>query len=153
MSRAEAAVFVERGIKDLSFFPEDPTVQIFDDVPLDSWAAKWVTVLWEDGYTAGCSITPPLYCPWQGNTRAEGSVFFLKMLYGSDFMPEQPTVQRFADVPLDMWYAKWVHAADDAGLLLPCETSPELMFCPDTPLTRDWSAYMMVQAKGGLPLE
>ncbi|MEJ2550273.1 MAG: SpoIID/LytB domain-containing protein [Anaerolineales bacterium] len=153
MSRAEAAVFVERGIKDLSFFPDDPTTQLFDDVPLDNWAAKWVTVLWEDGYTAGCSLTPPLYCPWQGNTRAEGSVFFLKMLFGRDFMPEQPTVQRFADVPIDMWYAKWVHAADDAGLLPPCEMSPELMFCPDIPLTRDWSAYMMVQAKGGLPLE
>ncbi|NIS81720.1 MAG: hypothetical protein GTO14_16280, partial [Anaerolineales bacterium] len=75
-------------------------------VPLSSWAAKWVTVLWEDGYTAGCSLSPPLYCPWQGNTRAEASVFFLKMLHGRDFVPAQPTVQRFADVALDTWYAK-----------------------------------------------
>ncbi|NIS81728.1 MAG: S8 family serine peptidase [Anaerolineales bacterium] len=152
MDRAEAAVFVERGIKELSFFPNIPDRQIFDDVPLDNWAAKWVTVLWEDGFTAGCDLDPLRYCPLQGNTRAEGSVFFLKMLNGRDFMPDQPTAQRFTDVPLDTWYAKWVHAADDAALLPPCEESPVLKFCPNAPLTRDWAAYMMVQAKGGLPL-
>jgi hypothetical protein len=152
MSRAEGAVFVERGIHDLSFFPAIPTVQVFEDVPLDSWAAKWVTSLWEDGFTAGCGTDPLIYCPWQGNSRAEGSVFFLKMLNGNDFFPDTPTTQVFADVPIDSWFAKWVHAAYDAGLLVPCQTDPELLFCPDDPLTRDWAAFMMVQAKGGLPL-
>lgn len=152
MNRAEGAVFVERGIKDISFFPDIPTEQFFEDVPLNNWAAKWVTALWEDGYTAGCNLDPLRYCPWQGNTRAEGSVFFLKLLNGRDYFPENPTAQIFEDVSLDTWYAKWVHAAYDAGLLLPCQTTPNLKFCPNTPLTRDWAAYMMVQAKGGLPL-
>jgi hypothetical protein len=152
MSRAEGAVFVERGIHDLSFFPAIPTVQVFQDLPLDSWAAKWATSLWEDGFTAGCGTDPLIYCPWQGNSRAEGSVFFLKMLYGKDYFPEIPTTQIFDDVPLSTWYAKWVHAAYNAGLLPPCQTDPTLLFCPGQSLTRDWAAYMMVQAKGGLPL-
>jgi hypothetical protein len=51
-------------------------------------------------------------------------------------------------VPLDAWYAKWVKAAYDAGLIAACQTSPELRFCPNDPLTRALAAHMMVQAKG-----
>jgi hypothetical protein len=64
----------------------------------------------------------------------------------------------FADVPLDRWplehepwYAGWVEAAYTEGLLPACRSDP-LAFCPDGPLDRAWAAYMMVQAKGGLPL-
>ncbi len=73
------------------------------------------------------------------------------MLHGSTYVPPQPTEQIFVDVPLDTWYAKWVHAAYADGLLLACQTDP-LAFCPNDPLNRAWAAYMMVQAKGGLPL-
>jgi glucose/arabinose dehydrogenase/murein DD-endopeptidase MepM/ murein hydrolase activator NlpD len=147
LNRAEAAVFVERGIHDTSFFPSDPPSQLFVDLPLSSWAAKWATALWNDGYTAGCVANPLSYCPWQGNTRAEASVFFLHMLHGAAFTPPQPTVQLFNDVPLSAWYAKWVLAAYSDGLLPECGTGP-LRFCPETPLDRAWAAYMMVQAKG-----
>jgi hypothetical protein len=53
---------------------------------------------------------------------------------------------------LGEWYTKWVHAAYSAGLLEPCQDSGSVLFCPNAPLTRDWAAFMMVQAKGGLPL-
>ncbi|MGD8604842.1 MAG: CAP domain-containing protein [Anaerolineales bacterium] len=152
MSRAEAAVFVERGLHGGGFLPPQPGTALFDDVSLGSWAAKWADSLFDDGYTAGCNADPLMYCPWQGNTRAEASVFFLRMLYGSSYVPLQPVSPLFDDVPLDTWYAKWVHAAYDAGLLPACQTSPQFNFCPNQPLTRDWAAYMMVQAKGGLPL-
>jgi hypothetical protein len=42
MNRAESAVFVERGIHSASYDPPTPSSQIFADMPLDSWAAKWV---------------------------------------------------------------------------------------------------------------
>jgi hypothetical protein len=116
-------------------------------MPLDSWAAKWVNGLWDDGYTAGCGTNPLVYCPWQGHTRAEGCVFYLRMLRGASYDPPQPTLQTFADVPLDTWYAKWAQTAYDAGLLTACQTTPDLRFCPDGPLTRALAAYMMVQAK------
>jgi hypothetical protein len=148
MNRAESAVFVERGIHRATYDPPVPATQVFADLVLDSWAAKWVNGLWVDQYTSGCGTNPLVYCPWQGHTRAEGCVFYLRMLNGPTYEPPQPTQQTFADVPLNTWYAKWVQAGYDAGLLTACQTTPELRFCPDSPLTRALAAYMMVQAKG-----
>jgi len=152
MTRAESAVFVERGLHGGGFEPGLSPVQVFQDVLLDQWYARWAHALWVDGYTAGCGTDPLVYCPEVTHTRAEATVFFLRMLNGPDFTPLQPTAARFADVPLDTWYAPWVHAADDAGLILPCATEPDRRFCPEDPLTRSMAAYMMIQAKGGLPL-
>jgi hypothetical protein len=146
MNRAESAVFVERGAHSAEYFPPQPTITVFADVPLDEWFAKWATGLWNDGYTAGCGTDPLIYCPLQGHTRAEGAVFYLRMLHGTDYIPPDPS-GIFADVPLDIWYAKWVEAAFNAGLIEPCGTNP-LRFCPEDPLTRAVAAYMMVQAKG-----
>jgi len=148
MNRAESSVFVERGIHTAAYDPPAPTSQVFADIPLASWAVKWVNGLWVDQYTAGCGTNPLVYCPWQGQTRAEGSVFYLRMFRGSTYEPPQPAEQTFADVPLEAWYAKWVQAAYDAGLITACQTTPDLRFCPDGPLTRALAAYMMVQAKG-----
>jgi hypothetical protein len=147
MNRAESAVFVERGLHTAAYEPPTPTSQTFADLALDSWASKWVEGLWADGYTSGCGTNPMIYCPWQGHTRAEGCVFYLRMLNGADYLPPQPSQQVFADVPLDTWYAGWAQAAHDAGLLNPCQTWPELRFCPDDPLTRALAAHMMVKAK------
>jgi 5'-nucleotidase/2',3'-cyclic-nucleotide 2'-phosphodiesterase/3'-nucleotidase/5'-nucleotidase len=147
MTRAESAVFVERGIHGARYLPAQPTSQVFDDVLLWEWFAKWADGLWEDGYTAGCGVDPMIYCPMQEHTRTEGAVFFLRMLRGVDFVPPDP-VGLFIDVPLDFWGAKWIEAAFNAGLIPACETSPDLRFCPDDPLDRSMAAYMMVQAKG-----
>jgi outer membrane protein assembly factor BamB len=148
MNRGESAVFVERGIHSASYDPPTPTVQVFADLALDSWAAKWVSGLWQDQYTAGCGTDPLIYCPWQGHTRAEGCVFYLRMMNGATYDPPAPATQSFSDVPLDAWYAKWVKAAYEAGLIPACQTSPEVRFCPNDPLTRAMAAYMMVKAKG-----
>jgi hypothetical protein len=148
MNRGESAVFVERGIHSASYDPSAPTTQVFADLALDSWAAKWVNGLWLDQYTAGCGTSPLVFCPWQGHTRAEGCVFYLRMMNGATYEPPQPSVQTFSDVPLTTWYARWVKVAYDAGLLTACQSSPELRFCPNDPLTRGLAASMMVQAKG-----
>jgi len=146
MSRAESAVFVERGIHGGGYLPAQPTLQIFADVPVWEWFAGWVTALWDDGYTAGCGTNPLIYCPIQGHTRAEGCVFFLRVLNGKDYVPPDPQ-GIFSDVPLDWWGAQWIEAAYTAGLIPACETTPELRFCPDDTLDRAMGAYMMVQAK------
>ncbi len=147
MNRAESAVFVERGIHSAEYMPPQPTVQVFADVALDQWYAKWANGLWDDGYTAGCGVDPLIYCPLLGHTRAEGCVFYLRMMHGIDYVPPDPT-GIFIDVPVTEWYAKWVEAAHNAGLIEPCQTSPEMRFCPNDPLSRGLGAYMMVQAKG-----
>jgi hypothetical protein len=147
MTRAESAVFLERGIHGADHLPQSPATQIFADVPLYEWFAKWATALWEDSYTAGCGTDPLVYCPLLGHTRAEGAVFYLRMLHGPDYEPPAPQ-GIFADVPLDAWYAKWVEPAYEAGLIEPCQMEPQLEYCPMEPLTRAVAAYMMVQAKG-----
>jgi hypothetical protein len=147
MTRAESAVFIERGIHGASNLPDQPTEQIFEDVPLMEWFAKWATALWNDGYTMGCGTNPLIYCPLQDHTRAEGSVFFLRMMYGMDYVPPQP-LGLFLDVPIEAWYADWAEAAYNAGIIPACQTEPALLFCPEHPLDRAMAAYMMVQAKG-----
>jgi hypothetical protein len=146
MNRAESAVFVVRGIYGADNTPTDPTEQVFEDAALAEWFTKWVTRLWEDGYTAGCGENPLIYCPMQGHTRAEACVFYLRMMYGADYEPGDPT-GIFVDVDPEMWYAKWVDAAWEAGIIEPCATEPDLRFCPQEPLTRAVAAYMMVKAK------
>ena len=147
LSRAESAVFVERGVWGEGYTPLDPTGQIFGDVPVESWAARWVNALYADGFTAGCSASPLMYCPWQVHTRAEGSVFFLRMFMGDPgYNPSDP-IGLFADVPLEYWGARWVEGAYLAGLIPPCDEGPPMRFCPEDPLSRAMAAFMMVRAK------
>jgi hypothetical protein len=146
MNRAESAVFVERGIWGAAYTPPEPAERVFADVPLGLWYTKWANHLWEDEYTAGCGEDPLVYCPERGHTRAEGAVFFLRMLHGTTYEPP-PAEGLFTDVPIDAWYAKWAEAAHAAGLIEPCDTEPQA-YCPLDPLTRAVGAYMMSRAKG-----
>jgi hypothetical protein len=152
MTRAESAVFVERGVHGGGYLPDQPDHAVFADVPLDEWFAKWSQQLWEDGYTAGCGTDPLIYCPLTAHTRAEATVFFLRMLKGKDFLPPEPTQTIYDDVPLGIWYSKWIAAAHQEGLLQDCE-DPENrldnLFRPEQELTRAEAACMMVHAKEG----
>jgi hypothetical protein len=146
MNRAESAVFVERGLWGAGYMPPEPTEQVFADVQLGLWYTKWADHLWQDGYTAGCGTDPLIYCPERDHTRAEGAVFFVRMLRGVGYDPP-PAEGVFQDVPVDAWYARWVESAHEQGLIEPCQVAP-LAYCPLDPLTRAVGAYMMVQAKG-----
>jgi hypothetical protein len=147
LNRAESAVFVERGQHGAITDPPypSPTTATFTDVPRSHWAFGWVESLWTDGFTAGCSTSPRAYCPNRQHTRAEGSVFFLRIQYGSDYVPP-PGTGIFADVHPGDWFYDWAEAAYNEGLLPACDTDP-LSYCPNSPLDRAWAAYMMVQAK------
>jgi murein DD-endopeptidase MepM/ murein hydrolase activator NlpD len=150
--RSESAVFVLRGaygaITDPPYPP--PAKATFKDVKPSFWGYGWIESLWKDGFTSGCGTNPLVYCPNQKHTRAEGSVFFLRIKNGIGYTPP-PATGLFTDVDTGEWYAPWVEAAYAQGLLPACSASP-LKICPNGDLNRAWAAYMMVQAKGGLPL-
>jgi len=152
LNRAESAVFILRGVYGAIPTPPytPPASPTFADVPTTHWGYGWVESLWRDGFTAGCNTSPLMYCPDRQHTRAEACVFFLRIRRGVDFVPPTPT-GLFTDVDTEAWYAGWVEAAYRDGLLPACGTDP-LTFCPEALLDRAWAAYMMVQAKGGLPL-
>ena len=51
---------------------------VFDDVPCSSNFAPWIEQLAAEQITSGCSISPPLYCPANNNTRGQMAVFIQK---------------------------------------------------------------------------
>ncbi|HHH83212.1 MAG TPA: hypothetical protein ENL35_09510 [Chloroflexi bacterium] len=154
LTRAESSVFILRGAHGAHPDPPYPAPQnpTFADVDPSYWGYGWIESLWQDGYTAGCNADPLMYCPAGEHTRAEASVFFLRIKLGVDYQPP-PAQGLFADVEPGAWYAGWVEAAYAEGLLPACASNP-LRFCPQDLVDRSWAAYMMVQAKGlSLPEE
>jgi hypothetical protein len=150
LSRAESAVFVERGQHGAVASPPypPPATPTFTDVASSFWGFGWIESLWTDGFTSGCQTTPLRFCPNTQHTRAEGAVFFLRIKNGAAYQPPPPDPYGyFTDVSPTDWFAGWVEDAFKQGLLPECQTSP-LRFCPNSPLDRSWAAYMMVQAKG-----
>ena len=154
MTRAESAVLVVRGVHGAGFVPSTPSASVFADVPLSEWYAKWAEQLWQDRFTSGCNTAPLMFCPLRLHTRAEGAVFFGRMLHGADFLPPTPSFSPYADVPLSEWYAKWVVAAYGDGLTSECEAPSDRgdpFYRPADGLSRAEAACMMAKAKGLAP--
>jgi hypothetical protein len=149
LSRAEMAVFVERGVHGADVIPLDPGAPVFADVPLTHWAADWTAALYGDGYTTGCAVDPLRFCPEQAHSRAEAAVYMLRMRHGVDYQPPAASGD-FEDVPADAWYAPWAEQAYAEGLIPDCSNRP-LLYCPDDLVNRGLAAYMVVQAKGLVP--
>ncbi|OGO15119.1 MAG: hypothetical protein A2Z14_18015 [Chloroflexi bacterium RBG_16_48_8] len=112
---------------------------------LNSWALKWINPMWNEGFTAGCGTNPLIFCPSQWHKRKEAVVYFLRMMYRRDYQPPEPK-HYFSDVDYSDWSGKWIDAAQDAGIVEACGTSP-LRFCPEETLKREVAAYMMYYAK------
>jgi len=157
LTRSEMAVFIVRGHHGADFLPPQPTEDIFGDVILSEWHAKWDHQLFEDEYTSGCSADPLLFCPNQTHLRKESPVYFERMLHGVDFYPEDPTSIFYNDVPYgaeSVWYSKWVWAAYLDEIIQECEDDAnrgDEFYRPDDGTTRAEAACIMAKAKQ-LPL-
>ncbi|MDA0698784.1 MAG: S-layer homology domain-containing protein [Chloroflexi bacterium] len=157
MTRAEGAVFVMRGHRGAAYQALAPVKSDFSDVDVANWSAKWAVALQTNGLTAGCSAPtaanpglPRLYCPWQGHTRVEGAVFYMRVMRGAAYTPP-PATGMFEDLDPAWWGTKWAEAAYTAGIAPACSSAP-LKYCASAPLTRDVAAFMLVGAKN-LPLQ
>lgn len=148
VNRAEQAVFVVRGAHGAEFAPLDPPDPIFEDMGSGDWYYDWTAQLYDDGYTSGCWADPLRYCPLTENSIAEGCVFFLRMKKGVEYKPNEIFRGVFSDVPSGEWYAPWIEVCYDEGILQPCQTEPQLLACPESPLDRAMAARMMYMAKG-----
>ncbi len=143
VSRAQMAVFLERGIQGSDFVPPPATGTMFGDVPDTYWAAAWIEQLASDGITGGCGNGN--YCPDNIVTRDQMAVFLLRSKHGSGYVPPAATGTMFDDVPADHWAADWIEQLASEGITGGCDASN---YCPDAEVNRDQMAVFLVRTFG-----
>jgi hypothetical protein len=139
-TRAQMAIFLERGIHGSDYLPPSASGNVFDDVPANHWAAAWIEQLVADGVTSGCSATS--YCPASEVDRAQMAVFLLRAKYGAGYVPPAPTGTLFDDVPVDHWAAAWIEQLAAEGITSGCTATS---YCPDDVLNRAQMAVFIVR--------
>ena len=142
VTRAQMAVFLERGINGSGYAPPPATGTIFADVPLGSFADAWIEQLFNDGITSGCGGGN--YCPNDSVTRAQMAVFLLRAKYGAAYSPPPPT-GIFADVPLGSFADRWIEQLAAEGITAGCGNQN---YCPDDAVTRAQMAVFLVRTFG-----
>ena len=142
VTRAQMAVFLERGIHGSAYNP--PAVggsTGFSDVSTSYWAAAWIKQLAAEGITAGCGTG--IYCPEGVVTRAQMAVFLLRSKYGSSYNP--PAVggsTGFSDVSTSYWAGAWIKQLVVEGITAGCGNGN---YCPEVPATRAQMAVFLVR--------
>ncbi len=142
VTRAQMAIFIERGMNGSAFTPPPASGTVFGDVAATYWAAAWIEQLAADNITGGCGNGN--YCPDNPVTRAQMAVFLLKAMHGSSYLP--PAVgdsSGFADVPSSYWAAAWIKQLAAEGITGGCGAGN---YCPDRPVTRAQMAVFLVKA-------
>ncbi len=87
--RGQMAVFIEKGVRGSGYVPP-ACVGIFGDAPCPATPAfpytDWIELLFNDGITAGCSVSPALFCPDQQIPNEQMAVFIVKA-FGFPVLP------------------------------------------------------------------
>ena len=138
VTRAQMAVFIERGIHGSSFVPPVVTLSFTDTV--DNFAKYWIEALKADGVTSGCGTG--LFCPDNPVNRDQMAVFLLKAKHGSGYVPPAAT-GIFADVPSSYWAAAWIEQLAAEQITSGCGTG---LYCPGSQVTRASMAVFLVHA-------
>ncbi|MBI5839286.1 MAG: S-layer homology domain-containing protein [Chloroflexi bacterium] len=139
VTRAQMAVFLERGIHGSAFNPPVGPIT-FGDTP-GHWAQYWIEALRLDGITGGCGGGN--YCPDAVTSRAQIAVFLLRAEHGGNYTPPNATGNRFSDIPIDYWAAAWIEQLASEGITGGCGNGK---FCPENPVTRAEMAVLLVKA-------
>lgn len=76
VTREQMAAMMIRGIGE--FNPPTPPTQRFNDVAPSNQFYNYIDRMAVLGITAGCSVSPPLYCPTSSVTRGQMAVFLVR---------------------------------------------------------------------------
>lgn len=141
VTRAQMAVFLERGINGAAYVPPSATGTIFGDVPISYWAGSWIEQLSADGITSGCGSGN--YCPEEPVTRAQMAIFLLRAKHGSAYQPPDVGAGTgFTDVPAEYWAAAWIKQLAAETITSGCGTG---IYCPEQPVTRAQMAVFLTR--------
>ena len=142
VTRAQMAVFLERGMRGGDFSPPAATGNVFLDVGAGDFAASFIEQLFADGITAGCGNNN--YCPDPTVTRDQMAVFLLRAKHGSSYSPP-PATGIFGDVDLSYWAVAWIEQLAAEGITSGCGGGN---YCPSAVVTRDQMAVFLVRTFG-----
>jgi hypothetical protein len=140
VTRAQMAVFLERGIRGSGYVPPAATGSAFLDVDANDFAANYIEQLFADGITAGCGGGN--YCPDDPVTRASMAVFLLRSKYGSGYQPPAAT-GRFTDVGPGAFARDFIEQLAAENITAGCGGGN---YCPGAPVTRAQMAVFLVRA-------
>ena len=142
VTRAQLAVFLERGMRGGGFSPPAASGNVFMDVAATDFAASFIEQLFLDGITSGCGGNN--YCPNDAVTRAQMAVFLLRAMHGSSYTPP-PATGIFGDVDLSYWAVAWIEQLAAESITGGCGGGN---YCPADPVTRAQMAVFLVRAFG-----
>jgi len=142
VTRAQMAVFLERGMNGSGFSPPAASGNVFLDVAAGDFAASFIEQLANDGITGGCGNNN--FCPEAVVTRDQMAVFLLRAKHGSSFSPPNATGV-FGDVDLAHWAVLWIEQLAAEGITGGCGGGN---YCPDAEVTRDQMAVFLVRTFG-----
>jgi hypothetical protein len=140
VTRAQMAVFLERGMRGSDYVPPPASGNVFLDVAATDFGANFIEQLFADGVTGGCGGGN--YCPNSNVTRAQMAVFLLRAKYGALYDPP-PATGVFLDVPMGSFADKWIEQLALEGITGGCGGGN---YCPNEPVARDQMAVFLVRA-------
>lgn len=108
--------------------------QVFDDVPPTYWAYDYIMDLYNAGIVNG--ETANMYMPENNITRAE----FTKIAVNVFGLEAASTTSQFSDVKASDWFAPYVIAATEAGLVNGISANE---FAPNADITREQMATII----------
>jgi hypothetical protein len=141
VTRDQMAVFLLKSKYGSAYAPPPATGTVFQDVAAGAPYAAWIERLAAEAITAGCSASPPRYCPTVAVTRDQMAVFLLRAKHGSGYAPPSATGV-FADVPVTSPFAPWIEQLFEEGITAGCGGGN---YCPRDPNTRGQMAVFLVK--------
>ncbi|MFC1768370.1 S-layer homology domain-containing protein [Nanoarchaeota archaeon] len=145
LTRDQLAIFLLRALKGKDYLPLPASGDIFNDVPVNHWAAPWIEEFSNLGITQGCDENN--FCPSSKVTRSQMAIFLLRAIEGSNYSPPSARSRSYNDVPTDHWAFPWIEESSRRNIIEGCNANS---FCPDRPVTRESMATLMRKTFGYL---
>ncbi|MCC6390328.1 MAG: S-layer homology domain-containing protein [Bryobacterales bacterium] len=117
--------------------------QVFSDVPPGYLFFDAITLLQQNGISAGCGGGQ--YCPDAPMTRREMAAFLIRTLMGESF--SYPGEPYFTDVGAGDGYFRYIQKLREIGVTNGCTAA---RYCPDDTVTRGQMAAFVVRARLGV---
>jgi hypothetical protein len=118
---------------------------MFQDVPLSSPYADYVSLMQQYGITAGCSANPPRYCPADTLTRGQMAVFITTALNKASGIPlAYHGVPYFQDVDQKHLFFAAVQRIKELGITAGCSAAPP-RYCWDEKIQQGQMAVFTIR--------